>query len=216
MMRDFLRNGGVVRYRRGERRANALVMDMLLGDGGEDGGEETDVQFYEMVALGFDLDTVANADTRIADLLQSTVRDTVGQGLGVEPVVVDDETLSARIGMTVERSAGAAGLVPGLVSGAGLIWADMRNSAADPRRDFTVSGAVVRAAIVDLGCKPVVVWHSHLQKVGPSDEDVMNFPGWLAERGSIYTVRSNVTTMYGNSVAKSSASPEQAEGSRHG
>lgn len=167
------------RYLRGEGLA------LINSEPGDDDG------WTEPVALGFRIEDVVQASTNVATILRMAQFDPDA----------DDETLSARVGFTVEG---------------GMLWADLTNRAKDARRDFEVSGAVLRAVLVDVGVRPYVLWHAHLDKVGPSSVDVANFPGWLCERGAVYTVRDGGTVMYGASVTVSDLSDRNVEASRHG
>lgn len=104
----------------------------------------------------------------------------------------------------------------------GVVWYPLVNSAAlrsnmsDGRGEFMVDGMelerVLRLATGDqvlqdavlaadgvvaaIDVLPRVLWHTHVNTVEPSAEDMAEFPEWLAQLGMVYHIPSGTTTVY--------------------
>ncbi|UAJ16094.1 hypothetical protein SEA_TINYMINY_3 [Microbacterium phage TinyMiny] len=112
-----------------------------------------------------------------------------------------------------------------------LTWFEMPNTAepsADGRGEFFVEGSAIwdtlRAAADALGylrigadtrrCidamlleRVVVLWHTHTATTDPSQEDIEEFPRWLADYGMVYHVPTDTTTVYSKDGIISSITP---------
>lgn len=88
-----------------------------------------------------------------------------------------------------------------------VVWYMLNNSAEvnpDGRGEFFVEASeimrVFDAAIAELGQEaslmPRMLWHTHTGTVGPSSEDVAEFPSWLADVGIIYHLPTRSSTPY--------------------
>jgi hypothetical protein len=93
----------------------------------------------------------------------------------------------------------------GFLTGTDVLWYELENTAErnpDGRGEFYVDGmavsAVMNQAFMQLGgvWDSVVLWHTHVNTVQPSAEDVAEFPDWLADAGAIYHVPTGTTTLY--------------------
>lgn len=47
-----------------------------------------------------------------------------------------------------------------------------------------------------LRAETLVLWHSHVNTVEPSAEDIAEFPAWLADAGMVYHAPTQTTTLY--------------------
>ncbi|WMI33099.1 hypothetical protein SEA_RIKSENGUPTA_3 [Microbacterium phage RikSengupta] len=112
-----------------------------------------------------------------------------------------------------------------------VLWFEMPNTAgpsADGRGEFFVDGTAIwdtlKAAADALGylrigadtrrCidamlieRVVVLWHTHTATTDPSQEDIDEFPRWLADYGMVYHVPTDTTTVYSKDGIISSITP---------
>lgn len=83
-----------------------------------------------------------------------------------------------------------------------VVWFQLCNSASTG--EFLVEGdellRVLNAARerddVKASTYGRVLWHSHYIAVEPSDVDIRDFPGWLADYGMVYHAPTGTTTVY--------------------
>ncbi|UVF61332.1 hypothetical protein SEA_SPARCETUS_3 [Microbacterium phage Sparcetus] len=128
------------------------------------------------------------------------------------------EYWSTPVGM--EQELVALGIEVGIEGAGEMLWFEMPNTAtpsADGRGEFFVEGKAIwdtlRAAADALGylrigadtrrCidamlieRVVVLWHTHTATTDPSQEDIDEFPRWLADYGMVYHVPTDTTTVY--------------------
>jgi len=83
---------------------------------------------------------------------------------------------------------------------------------------FEVSDADVRGALMSLRdiedvsveAQPIVLWHSHVNTVEPSEHDVEHLPEWCMY-GLVFHVPSRTTTKYGHGARHSALSAGKFE-----
>ena len=89
-------------------------------------------------------------------------------------------------------------------------WYELPNT-ADPavadeeqRGEFFVEGSAIQRvlAVADMeGHREElrILWHTHVNTVEPSEEDIAEFPEWLAHYGMVYHVPTDTVTVYNQS-----------------
>lgn len=89
----------------------------------------------------------------------------------------------------------------------GTWWYALENVAEqnpDGRGEFFVEGEtilqVMNVILMEHGEERTrVLWHTHVNTIEPSQEDIDEFPEWLADAGAIYHVPTGTTTLYNQS-----------------
>lgn len=90
------------------------------------------------------------------------------------------------------------------------VWYPLPNTAdptvaeGDGRGEFLVDGEAIQrvlavAQMEGHSALTRVLWHTHINTVEPSAEDIAEFPSWLAHVGMVYHVPSDKLTLYNES-----------------
>lgn len=122
----------------------------------------------------------------------------------------------------------------GIMDGDDVLWWELENVAepTDGRGEFLVEHAqlwpVLRQMAESRGhlqlgdseragidalirAEDIVLWHTHVNTVEPSAEDVAEFPAWLAVCGMVYHVPTGTSTLYNSAgVISNSHVPDSA------
>ena len=91
-----------------------------------------------------------------------------------------------------------------------VLWYGLPNTAElnpDGRGEFFVEGDAIKRALEDAHARmveqgvfpntvPIVLWHTHVNTVEPSAEDIAEFPTWLADIGMVFHVPTQTVTLY--------------------